>query len=113
MALAALAILTCGLRCTFNVDLGAETLFPSGSSFVVKGTAENAPSPFGICNIWRGANGVTYHLFQGTRVDNADFDRVITPGVTSRLEIATRSDLIVDCQQGTIVEVRQILEIQE
>jgi hypothetical protein len=99
--------------CTFNLDLGADTLFPTGTSFVMRGTAENVPSSGGACNIWRGQNGVVYHLFQGVRVDNADFDRMTTPGVTSRIEVATRTDLVVDCLQGTIVEVRQVLEIVE
>lgn len=113
LGLMGFALLAAMGGCTFNLDLGADSLFPAGTSFVMKGTTENVPSPQGACNIWRGENGVVYHLFQGVRVDNDDYDRVTTPGVTSRLEIATRTDLVVDCQQGTIVEVRQVLEIVE
>ncbi len=99
------------IGCTFNLDLGADTLFPTGTTFVVKGTAEVIGSEFGACPVWLGNNGVTYHLFQDPRVSNEDFDEITTPGVTSRLELATRSDLEVDCQVGTIVEVKSVLEV--
>lgn len=99
------------IGCTFNLDLGSDTLFPVGTSFVVRGTADRIDTAQGSCLVFLGENGVTYHLFQSPRIDNDEFDLVTTPGVTSRLEIATRSDLIVDCQVGTIVEVQNILEI--
>ncbi len=99
------------LGCTFNADLGSDSLFPVGTSFVISGTAEAVASDTGTCLIWLANNGVTYHLFQSTRIANEDFDRITTPGVTSRLEIAPRSDLVVDCRMGTIVEVQDILEI--
>jgi len=107
----ALLIFTCAGSCTFNLDLATDALFPTGTPFVMRGTADLLQSPDGACLIWRGENGVTYHLFQSSRVTNADFDNVTTPGVTSRIEIATRTDLVVDCRIGTIVEVQNVLEI--
>ena len=104
------------LACTTGcIDLALnapETLLPIGTAFVVKGTAaviDNA----GPCLIWEGENGITYHLFQDPRVENETFDRITTPGVTSRLEIAVRNDLEVICQVGRIVEVQDVLEIVE
>ena len=91
---------------------GEETLFARGTSFVVSGTAAVVDNG-GPCLVWIAENGVTYHLFQGVRVENDDFDRVTTPGATSRLEVATRSDLVVACRIGTIVEVQGVLEIIE
>ncbi len=99
------------LGCTFNLDLGTDSLFSEGSAFVISGTADTATVDDQPCNIWLGENGVLYHLFQTPQVDNGDFDRITTPGVTSRLEIATRSDLVVDCKIGTIVDVQDVLEI--
>jgi hypothetical protein len=61
--------------------------------------------------VWIGTNGETYHLFQGGRMENAEYDRITTAGVTSRLELVTRSDLTVSCQVGQIVEVQRVLEI--
>jgi hypothetical protein len=90
----------------------APTLFPTGTSFVLTGTATVIDNE-GPCLVWEGENGVIYHLFQDRRVTNEDFDLVTTPGVTSRLVLATRSDLVVTCQVGTIVEVQSILEVQE
>ena len=110
LALATLAIAPAGC-----IDLSipiAPTLFPTGTSFVVKGTATLLDND-GPCLAWIGENGVTYHLFQDPRVTNEDFDRVTTPGVTSRLLLASRSDLIVTCQVGTIVEVQDVLEIEQ
>lgn len=106
----ALALLGAG-ACTINLDLGSDTLFPTGTSFVVRGTADLVEQGDDRCLVWLGENGVTYHLFQNSRVANDEFDLITTPGVTSRLELATRSDLTVDCRLGTIVEVQNILEI--
>ena len=52
-------------------------------------------------------------MFQSPALDNESFDRITTPGVTSRLEIATRDDLEVACLIGTVVEVQDVLEIVE
>jgi len=90
----------------------APTLFPTGTSFVVRGTM-TVESRGGPCLVWVGENGVRYHLFQDPRVNNEDYDSVVSPGTTSRLVLATRDDLVVDCQVGTIVEVQDILEIVE
>ncbi|MCK4342078.1 MAG: hypothetical protein KAY37_10190 [Phycisphaerae bacterium] len=91
---------------------GEKTLFVKGEPFVLSGTAavidHNGP-----CLVWIGENGITYHLFQSTGLDIEDFDRVTTPGVTARLELATRQDLEVACQCGTIVEVESVLEVME
>ncbi len=91
---------------------GSDTLFVKGEPFIVRGTAAVADNG-GPCLVWYADNGITYHLFQGSRIANADFDHITTPGVTSRLEIATRNDLEVACQLGTIVEVQSILEVAE
>ncbi len=93
---------------------GAESLFPSptGTPFIIRGTADIIDNG-GPCPIWRGDNGVTYHLFQNPLLDNETFDRITTQGTTSRLQLSTRNDLVVDCQVGTIVEVDAALEIVE
>ena len=87
-----------------------DTLLPIGTAFVVKGTTAVIDNG-GPCLDWNAENGVTYHLFQDPRVENETFDRVTTPGVTSRLEIAIRNDLEIVCQIGPIVEVQDVLEI--
>jgi hypothetical protein len=97
--------------CTVAIP-GSETLFPVGSSFVVKGTTTIVDRD-GPCRLWQGENGVTYYLFQDPRVDNEIFDQVTTQGVTSRLEIAERSDLTVTCHNGPVMEVQDVLEIVE
>lgn len=89
---------------------GQDTLFVRGEPFVIKGTAALADEG-GPCIVWHGQNGVAYQLFQGANVPNEDYDRVITPGVTSRLLIAKRTDLVTNCDFGTIVEVQRVLEI--
>lgn len=91
---------------------GQDTLFVRGEPFVIKGTAALADEN-GPCIVWHGQNGVAYQLFQGPSVPNEDYDRVVTPGVSSRLVIAKRTDLVTVCEVGTIVEVQRILEIVE
>ena len=83
------------------IDLNdaSSQLLPVGTSFVVQGTATTIDND-GPCLVWIGENGVTYHLFQDAQLDNDLFDLITTPGVTSRLEVATRSDLDVACQVG-------------
>ena len=99
------------MSCSVNFSV-PEGLFSSGSPFVISGTATLADNN-GPCLLWIGENGVTYHLFQGLTVENETFDRITTPGVTSRLLLAHRTDLEVSCQIGTIVEVQDVLEIVE
>jgi hypothetical protein len=102
-----------GVPACFDISIPiAPTLFPTGTSFVVRGTAAVVDQG-GPCLVWFGENGVTYHLFQDPRVPNEDFDRVARPGTTSRLVLATRQDLTVTCEVGTIVEVQDILEVAE
>jgi hypothetical protein len=102
-------LLTSG--CTINLS-APESLLPIGSAFVISGTASLADNN-GPCLVWIAENGVTYHLFQSSTVENETFDRIATPGVTSRLLLAKRSDLEVNCLMGTIVEVQDVLEIVE
>ena len=92
--------------------LEAEELLPVGTPFVLSGTAAVVTRDGVPCRIWEGENGETYHLFQGTTLDNDAYDQVIEPGVTSRLIIVKRTDLTLDCQYGVIAEVRDVLEIQ-
>lgn len=111
---------TCGLSAVFigatsciTVNLPEQiSLLPVETSFVLKGTSaiveEEVP-----CLVWFGENGLIYHLFQSPRVDSATYDRVVTPGVTSRLEVARRNDLQMECAQGFILEVQNVLEIEE
>lgn len=96
-----------------TVNLPEEiSLLPVETGFVLKGTSAVVDNG-GPCLVWFGQNGLTYHLFQNPRVDNATFDRVVTPGVTSRLELAKRNDLHVTCELGSILEVQNVLEIEE
>ena len=112
LLLSALVMACCATAaCEFTLDLGTDTLFSSGSPFILSGTAQEVGTSQGPCLIWLGENGIAYHLFQTSGINNGEFDTITTPGTTSRLEIATRSDLEVACQIGTIVEVQEILEI--
>ncbi len=96
-----------------DVDIPiANDLFATGTSFVLSGTAALVDQD-GPCLVWLGENGMTYHLFQDPRVANEDFDAVTNPGTTSRLKLAVRTDLYVDCQVGVVVEVQDVLEIVE
>lgn len=96
-----------------NVALPEEiSLLPRETSFVLRGTSAIVDEG-GPCLVWFGDNGLTYHLFQSARIDNATYDRVVTPGVTSRLEVAKRNDLHVACEMGSILEVQNVMEIAE
>ena len=92
------------------IEVSLDGLLPAGSPFVVRGTATILDND-GPCPAWIGENGVTYHLFQDPFLDNATFDRITTPGTTSRLLLVTRDDLVLGCQLGTIVEVEDVLEV--
>lgn len=89
-----------------------DTLIATGGAFVVSGTAEVIDVD-GPCLVWRGDNGVIYHLFQQVNLENEIFDEVTEPGVTSRLVLAERTDLDVNCRVGPTVEVRDVLEVIE
>ena len=88
------------------------TLLPVGSPFIVQGTAAVVDRD-GPCPVWVGENGITYHLFQATTLDSETFDQLVEPGTVSRLVIVTRTDIELACEFGTIVEVRDVLEIVE
>lgn len=94
-----------------GVNLDEADLVPRGTAFVLRGTAAVVDNG-GPCLIWRGDNGQNYHLFQHPTLANDAFDEVTTPGVTSRLVLATRTDLSLDCQSGTIVEVQDVLDVE-
>lgn len=87
-----------------------DDIFVRGEPFITSGTTVIVERG-GPCVTWLGDNGVTYHLFQGLNVVNADFDRILVPGVRSRLVLAPRSDLEVTCRIGRTVEVQAVLEI--
>lgn len=102
-----------GTTSCITVDLPEQiSLLPVETSFVLKGTSAIVEGEV-PCLVWYGENGLVYHLFQSPRVDNATYDRVVTPGVTSRLELAKRNDLQVVCAQGAVLEVQNVLEIVE
>jgi hypothetical protein len=100
------------LALAVGCNLNTGSLFVRGEPFIISGTAA-VRDQHGPCPVWIGENGVTYQLFQGARLDNDEYDRILVPGVTSRLEIATRNDLVAKCDLGTIVEVQRILEVVE
>jgi hypothetical protein len=105
-----LALLLVAVGCLDIRIPGETTLFVTGTPFVLSGTA-TVLDQAGPCLVWVGDNGITYFLFQSTQLSNQDFDLVMTPGTTSRLELATRSDLETACDGGTIVQVNRVLEI--
>lgn len=63
------------------------------------------------CSLFREDSGVTYLLFQGTRMTNEDFDTLFQDGAWVRLEINRRNGLLTNCGGGTIVEVQEVLEL--
>ncbi|HVP10415.1 MAG TPA: hypothetical protein VMV94_04410 [Phycisphaerae bacterium] len=86
-------------------------LLTRGSAFITQGTAQTRDAfAFGPCLAWVDTTGAVYQLFQGENVSNADFDRVTTPGVTSRLKLTVRTDLIVGCRVGTTAVVDEVLQ---
>lgn len=90
----------------------AGDLLPKGTPFVLSGTSALATVRGSPCRIWEAENGETYHLFQAPSLTSEAFDEIIQEGVTSRLVLATRSDLTLDCQIGVIVEVQDVLEVR-
>ena len=92
--------------------LSTSTFFTNGDSFIDQGTFQmqsgflSAP-----CPVWVDTSGITYHLFQGPNISNADFDAITTPNTTSRLKIHTRSDLKIGCGSGPAVEVDAVIEV--
>ncbi|NLX12282.1 MAG: hypothetical protein GXY44_01330 [Phycisphaerales bacterium] len=94
--------------CTIQIP-SADSLFSVGTPFVLSGTTTLS----GGCLVWIGDNGITYYLYQDAKMENELFDRVVTPGVTSRLKLVTRTDLTAACHNGPFVEVLDVLEIVE
>ena len=90
-----------------NIPSG-EGLFPD-ASFIVSGTMELDPrGP--ECSIFHADNGFRYHLFQGPRLTNDEYDQLFEDGSRSRLEIQVRKDLDLACAVGARVEVVEVLE---
>lgn len=86
-------------------------LFSGGTTFVANGTAESIENN-ASCLVWRADDGRAFVLFQNSRVANADFDTVTTPGVRARLELKIRSDIGEHCRADAIVaEVQKVLSI--
>lgn len=108
LAMFGLVLVMCGC----GLELGEADLLPRGTPFVLRGTAAVTENG-GPCLVWRGDNGQTYHLFQYPTLENEAFDQITEPGVTSRLVLATRTDLTLDCQTGVIVEVQDVLDIED
>ena len=67
--------------------------------------------PNGDCLVWQADNGQSYYLYQNALLENNSFDRINTPGVTSRLVIAIRNDLPAGCRADNVAEVNQVLEV--
>jgi hypothetical protein len=107
VAAAAVAALF-GASC-IEVDIpSGESLFPA-ASFIVGGTME-VDSRGPQCSLFHADNGRDYHLFQGPRLTNDEYDQLFEDGSRSRLEIQVRGDLKLNCRRGTVVEVVEVLE---
>ncbi len=92
-----------------DVHLGdGGSLFPE-PSFIISGTVElDAGEP--LCSRFQADNGLTYHLFQGPRLTNDEYDQLFEDGARARLEIEIRDDLVLECEEGELVEVVEVLE---
>jgi hypothetical protein len=90
-----------------NIPSG-EGLFPA-ASFIVSGTMEVDPrGP--ECSIFHADNGFRYHLFQGPRLTNDEYDQLFEDGSRCRLEIQVRKDLTLTCAVGARAEIIEVLE---
>ena len=66
------------------------------------------------CPVWEADIGLRFVLFQDSRIPNAAFDSVTTPGTRSRLELDARGDVGEPCSDGAQnAEVVSILEVVE
>lgn len=110
--LLAAAVMGASVQLFGCIDLGADSLLPVGTPFVVRGTM-TVSGQGGACLVWEAENGQSYFLYQDSLLDNNVFDRVTTPGVTSRLVGATRSDLPSACTVDAVLQVTEVLEIVE
>lgn len=107
MIAGALVSLSAGSCIEVDIPSG-ESLFPE-ASFIVSGTME-VDSRGPECSLFRADTGLAYHLFQGPRLTNEEFDQLFEPGSRSRLEIQVRKDLELLCRRGRSVEVIEVLE---
>lgn len=103
-AVAALVCTSC-----IQIDLpSGESLFPA-ASFIVGGVMEvDTRGP--ECSLFHGDNGFEYHLFQGPRLTNEEYDQLFESGARSRLEIQVRTDLDLRCRRARVAEVIEVLE---
>ena len=98
-----------GLELSLGGDAGV-SLLPPGS-FVIRGQMQEPEGALESCRVFLADTGIRYHLFQEPDLDNDLFDAVTTPGAISRLEVQARPDIELTCHIGTIVEVRDVLEL--
>ncbi len=105
VALVALPAASC---IDLNIPKG-EGLFPE-PSFIISGVMElDAERP--LCSRFQADNGLVYHLFQGPRLTNDEYDQLFENGARARLEIEIRKDLdLLGCRRGATVEVLEVLE---
>jgi hypothetical protein len=85
-----------------------DSLFPA-PSFIIAGVMDLDPQQ-PLCSRFVADNGVVYHLFQGPRLSNDEYDQLFEEGARLRLEIQIRDDLVLLCQEGELVEVVEVLE---
>jgi hypothetical protein len=110
--IASIALLASLAACRDLIINAPDSLIPVGTPFVLSGTAEVIDDD-GPCLVWLGENGIVYHLFQKPTLESDLFDKITSPGVTSRLEVQERTDIDVACQQGPVLEVQDVLEVIE
>jgi len=104
-ALVALSVSSC---IDLNIPEG-EGLFPE-PSFIISGVME-LDAEQQLCSRFRADNGLIYHLYQGPRLTNDEYDQLFQEGARARLEIEIRKDLeLVPCRRGATVEVLEVLE---
>jgi len=108
--LAVAAVVLSAASCiTLDIPSGG-SLFPA-ASFIVSGVMEEVDPERPQCSRFQGDNGTTYHLFQGPRLTNDEFDQLFEEGARVRLEIEIRTDLeLFPCAVGKTVEVVEVLE---
>ena len=102
-----LATSGCGLDLAGGSDGGG--LF-GPDPFIIRGIM-TVVQENGLCPVFEADDGFSYRLRQGTNLPNEDFDAVTEIGAISRLEVVVRDDLPVACGFGTVVVVREVLEL--
>jgi predicted nucleic acid-binding Zn-ribbon protein len=100
-------LLVCGC---IDISLPGQLTFLGSGSIVLRGRMSDSADS--ACPLWVADNGLQFVLFQNARVANADFDEILIPGTTSRLELRGRPDLGDACLPGAEnAEVMQVLEV--